>query len=110
MKTLRRAWLAALLALPAATATAAESPAFQLALHAGYRAGGSLQDMTPKEEPDLDDAASFALALEFRAGRNDDRYAQVWYSRQNTDVTDGTTSHDVKVEVLHVGGTVPFGE
>lgn len=109
MKTICRALSAALLALPAATAAAAESP-FQVALHAGYRAGGSLEDSVSGEDRDLDDAASFALALEFRYGKGDDRYAQLWYSRQSSDVHDGTAGHDVTVEYLHVGGTVPIGE
>lgn len=102
--------LLALLMVRPGAAIAADQPAFQLVLHAGYRVGGRLEDMTTDDERDLDDAASVALALEFRAGRNDDRYAQVWYSRQETEVNDGLADHDVKVEVLHVGGTVPFGE
>lgn len=110
MKTPAFGLLAALLVLPAARTDAAESSPFQVALHAGYRAGGSLEDMTTGGDRDLDDAESFALALEFRAGKGDDRYAQVWYARQESEVHDGTTSHDVRVDVLHVGGTVPFGE
>lgn len=109
MKSVACGLVAALLALTAASAHAAESP-FQVAVHAGYRAGGSLEDVTSGEDRDLDDAASFALALEFRYGKGDGRYAQLWYSRQESDVHDGTTSHDVTVEYLHVGGTVPFGD
>lgn len=109
MRTLSVALLTALFALAAAAAAAAESP-FQLALHAGYRAGGSLEDSVSGDDRDLDEAASFALALEFRYGKGDDRFAQVWYSRQASDVSDGTASHDVTVEYLHVGGTVPIGD
>lgn len=83
---------------------------FQIALHGGYRAGGSLEDTVTDAERDLDDASAFALSLEFRYGKGDDRYLQLWYSRQQSGLNDGTASIDVDVEYLHIGGTVPFGE
>ena len=105
-----RALLPGLGLLAFATLAQAEGdPAFQAALHGGYRVGGGLEDGTSGEERDFDDAGSFALALELRYARGDDRFYQLWYSRQSTDFTDADGSHDADVEYLHVGGTLPFG-
>jgi opacity protein-like surface antigen len=90
-------------------AQADEGPAFQAGLHGGYRVGGGLEDETSGEDRDFDDAGSFALALELRYARGDDRFYQLWYSRQSTDFTDADGSHDADVEYLHIGGTLPFG-
>jgi opacity protein-like surface antigen len=91
-------------------AQADEGPAFQAGLHGGYRVGGGLEDETSGEDRDFDDAGSFALALELRYARGDDRFYQLWYSRQSTDFTDADGSHDADVEYLHIGGTLPFNE
>jgi opacity protein-like surface antigen len=101
--------IAALCLLAATPAQAAELPLVQAGLHGGYRVGGSLEDQATEEDRDLDDGSSFAVALELRYGKGDDRFYQLWYSRQSTDVDDGLESHDVDVEYLHVGGTLPFG-
>jgi opacity protein-like surface antigen len=107
---LNRITLAALsLLLAAPAARADELPLFQVGLHGGYRIGGSLEDVDTGEDRDLDEGASFALALELRYGKGDDRFYQLWYSRQSSGINDGTESHDVDVEYLHIGGTVPFG-
>lgn len=100
--------LGALLAVMPASAD--ELPFMQLVVHAGYRAGGGLEDSVSGDSNDLDDGASLALALEFRYGRGDDRYLQLWYSRQNSGVDDAGGTRDVDVEYLHFGGTVPIGE
>lgn len=89
---------------------AEELPLVQVALHAGYRFGGSLEDSVTGDSRDLDDTGSFALALEMRYRRGDDRYFQLWYSRQGSSVDDSGSIHDVDVEYLHFGGTVPFGD
>jgi opacity protein-like surface antigen len=91
-------------------ARAEEPSPFQAALHAGYRAGGSLEDAATGEERDLDEGASFALALELRYKPGDDRFYQLWYSRQESDVADALASYDVDIEYLHVGGTIPIGD
>jgi hypothetical protein len=102
--------LIAVLSLLAATsARAAEPPLFQAGLHGGYRIGGSLEDQATEEDRDLDDASSFAVALELRYGKGDDRFYQLWYSSQSTEIDDGAETHDVDVEYLHIGGTLPFG-
>lgn len=98
---------AGLLCAPAALA--GELPLLQVALHGGYRGGGGLEDAVTGDERDLADAASFALALELRFREGDDRYYQLWYSRQGSSVDDGAATRDVDVEYLHLGGTVPIG-
>jgi hypothetical protein len=87
-----------------------ELPRVQVAVHGGYRGGGGLEDAASGEERDLEDAGSVALALELRFREGDDRYYQLWYSRQGSSVDDGTASRDVDVEYLHLGGTIPIGE
>ena len=99
--------LCLMLAAPAARAD--ELPLFQVGLHGGYRIGGSLEDVDTGADRNLDEGATFALALELRYGKGDDRFYQLWYSRQSSAVDDGLESHDVDVEYLHIGGTVPFG-
>jgi opacity protein-like surface antigen len=107
MKSLFLVLLGLLLATPAALAD--DLPLFQAALHGGYRMGGSLEDVDTGEDADFEEGGSFALALELRFDKGDDRYYQLWYSRQGTEVNDGVDSHDVDIEYLHIGGTLPFG-
>ena len=97
------------LLLGAPAVQADERPLFQAGLHGGYRVGGSLEDADTGDDADFEDGNSFALALELRYAQGDDRYYQLWYSRQATEVTDGLEEHDVDVEYLHIGGTLPFG-
>jgi hypothetical protein len=103
--------LGALALLFAASAATAEPlPAFQVGLNGGYRMGGSFEDQDSGANRDLDESGSFAIALELRYGKGDDRFYQLWYSHQTTDVDDGTGGTvDVDVEYLHIGGTLPFG-
>jgi hypothetical protein len=61
------------------------------------------------EDADFDEGQSFALALELRYRKGDDRFYQLWYSQQESEVNDGLETHDVDIEYLHVGGTLPFG-
>lgn len=98
----------AFLAAPAAPAD--ELPFVQVAAHAGYRVGGSLEDSVSGDHHDLDEGTSLALALELRYGKGEDRYLQLWYSRQASGVNDGLAGHDVDIEYLHFGGTVPIGD
>jgi hypothetical protein len=100
--------IAALLTAPAVLAD--DLPLVQVAVHAGYRAGGSLEDSVTGDDRDLDEGTSFALALELRYGKGDDRYLQLWYSRQGSSVDENSSRSDVDVEYLHLGGTVPFGD
>lgn len=89
---------------------AAEPSQFQIAAHAGYRAGGSLEDADTGDDRDFDEGGSFAIALELRYRPGDDRFFQLWYSRQGSQVDDEFgVRHDVDVDYLHLGGTVPLG-
>jgi len=94
----------------APVALAVDQPLVKVAVHAGYRVGGSLEDSVSGEDRDLDDGASLALAVELRYGKGDDRYLQLWYSRQGSGVDDGLVDRDVHIEYLHFGGTVPIGD
>lgn len=100
----------ALVLLFAASAVQAETlPTFQVGLNGGYRMGGSFEDQDTSASRDLDDSGSFAVSLELRYGKGDDRFYQLWYSRQSTDMDDGVGTVGVDVEYLHIGGTLPFG-
>ncbi len=107
MKHLTAIGLAALLAAPLAAAQ--EPTLFQAGLHGGFRMGGGLEDGETGADRDLDDGSSFAVSLELRYAKGDDRFYQLWYSRQATEVDDGTEDFDADVEYLHIGGTLPFG-
>jgi opacity protein-like surface antigen len=101
--------IAAALLLAAPAAGADEQPLFQMGINGGYRAGGSLEDLDTGEDRDLEDSSSFSIALELRYEKGDERFYQLWYSRQSTEVDDGIETHDADVEYLHIGGTLPFG-
>jgi len=98
---------ASLAAAPVALAD--QLPRVQVALHGGYRGGGGLEDAATGDDRDLADSESVALALELRFRDGDDRFYQLWYSRQGSSVDDGVARRDVDVEYLHLGGTVPIG-
>ena len=104
-----RSALAAALLFATCAADAEAPPAFQVGLHGGYRAGGSFEDGDTGESRDLDESGSFAVSLEMRYARGDDRFYQLWYSRQATEVDNGVDDFDADIEYLHIGGTLPFG-
>jgi opacity protein-like surface antigen len=101
--------LAAALLFSAPLAHADALPVFQVGLNGGYRMGGSFEDQDTAASRDLDDSGSWAVSLELRYGKGDDRFYQLWYSHQSTDMDDGAGTVDVDVEYLHIGGTLPFG-
>jgi len=107
MKHTKILLLAGLLAAPLAVAD--ELPLFQVGLHGGYRMGGGLEDGDTGADRDFEDGSSFAVSLELRYGKGDDRFYQLWYSRQATDVDNGDEDFDADIEYLHIGGTLPFG-
>lgn len=106
---IRPSFIAVTLLLAATAVAANELPLFQAGINGGYRVGGSLEDQATGEDRDLDDSSTIAVALELRYGKGDDRFYQLWYSRQATEVDDGLQKHDADVEYLHIGGTLPFG-
>jgi len=103
--------IAAILAAAVPVARAADAPRFQVGLNAGYRAGGSFEDTDTGDDRDLDEGESFAVALELRFRPGDQRFYQLWYSRQASAVEDELdVVHDVDIEYLHLGGTIPIGD
>lgn len=106
----RALFVGSALLLAALPAGAEEPSPFQVALHGGYRVGGSLEDETTDEDRDFDEGASFAVALELRYKPGDDRFYQLWYSRQASAVEDALAEYDVDIEYLHLGGTIPIGD
>jgi len=95
-------------ALASAAATA-ETTQFQVVPHGGLRLGGGFEDGESGDKRDLEEAASYGLGLELRL-RNEDRWWQLWYSRQGTEVKAPDGKIDVAVEYLHLGGTAPISD
>jgi len=90
-------------------AGASEQTTFQVAPFGGFRMGGSLEDAETGESRDIEEAASFGVALELRYGR-EDRWWQLWYARQGSEIRSPEGSLDLDVEYLHLGGTVPIND
>lgn len=89
-------------------AAVADESVFRIAPHVGGRAGGSFDEADTGADRDLEEAASFALALELRHGPG--TWWQLWYSRQGSEIVRPTGKLDVDVEVLHIGGTAPISD
>ena len=98
-----------ILCLAALQAEGADATRFQLVPQVGYRAGGSLEDSQTGDDRNLDEAGSLGAAVEWRV-RNEDRWWQLWYSRQGSAVTLPDGGVDVDVEYLHIGGTAPISD
>lgn len=90
-------------------AQAAERTNFQVAPFGGLRMGGSLEDAETGDGRDIEEAASFGVALELRYGQ-EDRWWQLWYSRQGSEIRSPDGTLDLDVEYLHFGGTVPIND
>ncbi len=105
---------AALVALLVGTAAAAaEKPlpygSFEVAPFIGYQLGGNFKDLDTGQHYNLNDHAAFALALDAPADYSS-QY-ELFYSRQNTQLTGGgAVPIDVRVEYLHLGGTIPLDD
>ncbi len=78
-------WVATVLMALCAGAAVAEPTWFQVVPHGGLRVGGGFEDGETGDKRDLEEAASFGVGLEMRV-RNEDRWWQLWYSRQGTEV------------------------
>jgi opacity protein-like surface antigen len=82
---------------------------FEISPFAGYRVGGKFTDTTTNESLSLDAHTSFALALDARAYEGG-QY-EFFYSRQDTSLSSSTLAPTgLKVEYLHIGGTVTLDE
>jgi opacity protein-like surface antigen len=88
---------------------AAELTRFQVVPQAGFRLGGKFVDAETDAGLDLADAGSFGVGLEWRVG-NENRWWQLWYSRQGTDVRTAEGAFNLDVEYLHIGGTAPISD
>jgi opacity protein-like surface antigen len=91
----------------ASAAAVAEPTQFQVVPHGGLRLGGGFEDGESGDKRDLEEAASYGVGLELRVN-NEDRWWQLWYSRQGTEVKSPDGAVDVAVEYLHFGGTAPI--
>jgi opacity protein-like surface antigen len=109
-----RGMLLVLLALSAPALTRAATyeaapPQFQITPFVGYRVGGNFELADTGESVKVEDHASLALALDMR-GADWSQY-ELFYGRQATTLNGGSFAPTrVKVEYLHVGGTVALSE
>lgn len=112
VKNMRRLTAASLLAsffLLSSSAYAAEQTRFQVAPFGSLRMGGSLEDAADGESRDIEESAGLGIALELRYG-DEDRWWQLLYSRQGSEIRSPDGTLDLDVEYLHVGGTVPIDD
>jgi Outer membrane protein beta-barrel domain len=96
------------LLLASATAVA-EQTTVQVAPFAGFRMGGGLEDIETGVDRDIEESGNFGVALELRYGQ-EDRWWQLWYSRQDTEIITADGALDLGVEYLHLGGTAPIND
>jgi opacity protein-like surface antigen len=90
-------------------AEAADQTVFQVVPQGGIRLGGNFEDAETGADRQIGDAASFGIGLEWRVG-DENRWWQLWYSRQGTDVRTADGAFDLNVEYLHIGGTAPISD
>jgi len=89
-------------------AVAQERLDYELTPFAAYRIGGDFEDDDTGEEFDLDDSSAFGLILNIRA--KPEGQWEILYARQSTELDTpstlaGTSSIDLDVEYLQIGGT-----
>jgi len=108
---------AAVVVVVAVLCTAASTPSrameFEIAPFAGYRAGGAFHDTSVDANRDIDENASFGIALNLR--KDAETQWELTYSRQDTRIEPlaGATvpeSLDLRVDYLQLGGTYFFSE
>ena len=86
---------------------------FEIAPFAGYRAGGAFRDTSIDQNRDIDENASFGVALNLR--RDGESQWELTYSRQDTRIAalagaSVPESLDLRVDYLQLGGTYFFSE
>jgi opacity protein-like surface antigen len=101
--------LAVCVILLAPAAQSADQTVFQVVPQVGFRMGGNFEDATTGASRQIGDDASFGVALEWRLG-DENRWWQIWYSRQGSAVNTPSGPFDLDVEYLHVGGTAPIDD
>ena len=111
-KTCRLLTLLLTLAIPVlgrAAPPPAAPPQFEITPFGGYRVGGDFQLIDTGQSVKVEDHGSFALALDMR-GADWSQY-ELFYGRQATTMSaDAFGPTRVKVEYLHLGGTVALNE
>ena len=86
---------------------------FEVTPFAGYRFGGDFDvdtGATTRQNVDLDDHGSFALALDLR--RDEESQYELFYSRQETSLERDSPlgALGLNVEYLHIGGTLDVNQ
>jgi Outer membrane protein beta-barrel domain len=93
-------------------APAALAADFEITPLVGYRAGGSFIDTVTLETRNIDEDASFGIALDLR--RSADTQWEITYSRQDTQIEQLTGSAagplDLRIDYLQLGGTYFYSE
>jgi hypothetical protein len=97
------------MALLAPTIALADPTLIQVVPFGGFRAGGDLQERSTGARRDIEESGTLGIALELRVDR-EDRWVQLWYSRQDSQVRSPGAALDLDVEYLHIGGTAPIRE
>jgi hypothetical protein len=103
MKRNLRAGIVVLALLGTSAAAAAD---YSVTVFAGWRASTGIDDAATGQEADIDDSASFSIALDRSLDAT--RTLQLFFSQQNTRLATGgstPTAFDLKVRHLHIGGT-----
>lgn len=80
-------------------------------LYGGYRGGGNFTDATTDQDVRVGSTGTFGLALDIALEPL--KQMQIFYSRQNTDLSSGaflaaTSSIPLRIEYFHLGGTAFF--
>jgi hypothetical protein len=89
--------------------TGGAPPVFEISPFAGYRVGGSLTELNTQQTVNLNDHGSFALAFDAKA--DPQSQYELFYSQQSTAVQGvGFAPVSLKIQYLHIGGTVTFDE
>jgi hypothetical protein len=85
------------------------TPTFEISPFAGYRVGGSFNDVDTNQSVTLDAHGSFALALDARA--DEGSQYEFFYSRQSTMLSGtGLVPVTTTVQYLHIGGTLTLDQ
>lgn len=101
-----RLLLPSCLLLGVAWSPTARSVDFEITPFAGYRFGGQFEDRATAEDVDIEESASFGIAID--AEYSPGQAIQVFYSRQSSQMQDISPAIDMDVEYFHVGGVVIF--
>ena len=93
-----------------AFAARAHASSFEITPLAGYRVGGAFRDTSLGADRDIQEQASFGLALDL--GRTPDTQWELSFSRQNTSIGSSSSAPalDLRIDYLQLGGTYFWSE